>query len=520
MKILKWIFRNSLAVALFLLFFHSSFAQEQSKINAFAQIDFNRPIRTWDGFGFNYVETSQTFNYKEKPQDYGSFSILKEEDKDQIIKLVFGDEGLKVSLVKMFLDPFHQQVRNGPYDHETTTKNMREFVRRGVSLTQKRGDKISIITTLYGPPGFMTKQKALRGRDLDPAFTRDLCLYYANWAKFLIEKEKLPLHYISLHNEGEDWGRWPANGSVDDTHEGGHDYNFFYSPSQTVTVIKELSQVLKEKGIKAGVTNGEYTNWYRFNAWGFAAALESDKTALNKMDLITSHGFYVGDMNARHWFGPHSSSGSDRLRAIRPDLHVWTTSTAWNVARGNPRTYVMDAQFIKEIHGSILDAKVNGIIPWAGIQRASHWNKPDPNPGCAIRVFDDGTWEIQKAYYYYKQVSRAGQRGMAVADAFVMDSELSLFGFSSNGTKNPNSFIVINQADTTKKITVHLKGSKTKVFDGFRTSGSQVYNLKPSAESNPYSGDNYTSIGKFQVTDHAITYEAPPQSVTTFFESK
>lgn len=521
MKILKWM-RNQgfVLVALFLLT-NSAYCQEDSKTNAYAEIDFGRTIRPWDGFGFNYVETSQTFDYKSFQQDYGGFSILKEKDKEQIINLVFGDDGLKVSVVKMFLDPFHQSVQRGPYDHQTTTKNMREFVQRGVAKTKSRGDQVSIITTLYGPPGYITKQKALRGRDLDPAFSRDLCLYYADWAKYLIEKEKLPLKYISLHNEGEDWGRWPANGSVDETHTGGHDYNFFYSPSQTVSIVKELSQVLKEKGVTAGITNGEYTNWYRFNAWGFASALESDRDALNQLSLITSHGFYVGDMRAGHWFAPHSSSGTDRLRAIRPELHVWNTSTAWNVSRGtNPRIFVMDPQFIKEIHGSILDAKVNAIIPWAGIQRASHWNKPDPNPGCAIRVFDDGTWEIQKAYYYYKQVSRAGQPGMAVADAFVMNSELSLFAFSANGTKNANAFIVINQSSEPKQITVHLKGSKGKIFEGFRTSGSQDYRLKPSAEKNPYTGDNYLAIGGISVNGSAVTYEAPANSVTTFFESK
>ncbi len=503
------------------LFISSVYGQENSMTIAYSEVDFARVIRSWDGFGFNYVETSQTFDYKSSPQDYGGFSILKEKDKEQIINLIFGDDGLKVSLVKMFLDPFHQSVQNGPFDHQTTTRNMRDFVQRGVAKTKVRGDNISIITTLYGPPGYMTKQKALRGRDLDPTFSRDLCLYYADWAKFLIEKEKLPLKYISLHNEGEDWGRWPASGAVDETHSGGHDYNFFYSPSQTNSIVKELKQVLKEKGVNAGITNGEYTNWYRFNAWGFASALESDRDALNALDLITSHGFYVGELRSGHWFGPHSSSGTDRLRVIRPELHVWTTSTAWNVARGtDTRIFVMDELFIKEIQGSILDAKVNGIIPWAGIQRASHWNKPDPNPGCAIRVFDDGTWEIQKAYYYYKQVSRAGCPGMAVVDAFVMDSELNVIAFAANGTKNANAFIVTNQSSQPKQITVHLKGTSGKEFEGFRTSGSQAYKLKASAEKIPFDGDNYVGIGKILVKDNVVTYEAPAHSVTTFFENK
>lgn len=83
-------------------------AQENSGASAYAVVDFKTHICPWDGFGFNYVQTSQTFNYQQAPQDYGSFSILKEEDKKKIVDLVFGEDGLKVSIVKMFLDPLHQ----------------------------------------------------------------------------------------------------------------------------------------------------------------------------------------------------------------------------------------------------------------------------------------------------------------------------------------------------------------------------------------------------------------------------
>lgn len=33
-----------------------------------AKVYFNKPIRAWDGFGVNYVETSQTFYYDRYPQ--------------------------------------------------------------------------------------------------------------------------------------------------------------------------------------------------------------------------------------------------------------------------------------------------------------------------------------------------------------------------------------------------------------------------------------------------------------------
>lgn len=135
-----------------------------------AEVDFSKKLQTWDGFGFNYVETAHTYDYKEWPQEYGGFSLLDETEKQEIVDLVFGPEGLKVDLVKMFLGANHQAGPGQPFDHETTTRQMRYFVREGLKKTLADGREFQIITTLYGPPGWMTLQKTNCGRDLDPVF--------------------------------------------------------------------------------------------------------------------------------------------------------------------------------------------------------------------------------------------------------------------------------------------------------------------------------------------------------------
>ena len=40
------------------------------------KVFFNKEIRTWDGFGFNYVETAQTPDYKDFKQPYGGIQPL------------------------------------------------------------------------------------------------------------------------------------------------------------------------------------------------------------------------------------------------------------------------------------------------------------------------------------------------------------------------------------------------------------------------------------------------------------
>jgi hypothetical protein len=102
----------------------------------------------------------------------------------------------------------------------------------------------------------------------------------------------------------------------------------------------------------------------------------------------------------------------------------------------------------------------------------------------------------------YKQVTRAGQPGMAVAHTTALDSELAVIGFASNGTRNPDAFVLAN-IGRNKKVHLTVKGSKAKSFEAYRTSEDEK--------------DAYTSIGKFEVVEGAVVYDAPGGSVTTFY---
>jgi len=457
-----------------------------------AEVDFSRSLRPWDGFGVNYVEVAQTTDYSEDPQEYGGFSLLNERERQTVLEMIFGDDGLKPGIVKMFLDPWHQPRPGGAFDHETTTKWMRYFVRGGLDLTRARGDDLSIFTTLYGPPPWATKQKFLRGRDLDPARKYDLAKYIIDWVRYLRKEEGFPIKYISLHNEGEDWMRWPADGQSGNIGTG-NDYNLFWPPEQVVDFLKFMPPMLDEAGLTdVGITPGETTNWYRFSAWGYADAIAQDQGALANLGLITSHGFYSG--NYGRWFGEHRSVGTDLLRAKRPALHAWVTSTSWSQ---------MNADNLKEMHGNIYSAKVNAITPWACIQRPAQWVGGDPNPGAAFHVNEDGAYSVLRGYYYYKLISRAGQPGMAVSPTMAMDSEIALIAFARNGTDHPSAFTVVNITDRPTDLGILVKGSEGKTYHAYRTTDT---------------GEEYQDLGAFSLNEQDILdYTAPARSGTTFF---
>ena len=462
-----------------------------------ATVDFSRTLQEWDGFGFNYVETAHTSDMSAFNQEYGGFSLLDEKEKQEIINMVFGADGLRVGLVKMFLGSLHQKEPGGPFNHRYTTENMRYFVREGLKITRADERDLQIITTLYGPPGYATKQKVHRGRDLDPEYRDAVADYMVDWVRFLKEEEQFPVKYLSLHNEGEDWKRWNQEGY---TEQMSHDYNLYWPPEQVLDFVKLMPGKLAAAGLgDVGITPGEPSNWYRFGTWGYVEALLQDEEALNSLGLITSHGFYNG--NYGRWFGEHKSGGIDRLREQKPDLHAWVTSTSWSK---------MDAFNIKEMHGNIYTTGVNAIIPWAGIQRPPQWVGGDPNPGSAFTVNENGTYQVRPGYYFYKQITRAGQPGMKVAEASSMDSETAVIAFASNGTKNPDAFVVTNINKSAQKISVTVKGTNALAFRAYRTT-------KPPGADLDRVDEKYQPLGTFEVEDGKVVFDAPAGSVTTFF---
>ena len=467
-------------------------------------VDFGAQLRPWDGFGVNYVETHQTRDYDQKVEDYGGFSLMSETERRQVIELTFGEEGLKPGLLKMFLDPFHQGmtkpaglsdnpniIQMETFDHEKTTRWMRMYAREGLKTTRARGGDLQVIVTMYGPAPWLTKQKIVRGRDLDPAEKINTAKYMISWAKYLRDGEGLPLKYISLHNEGEGTNRWPANGKGPG--EPKHDHNCYWPPEQVCEFLKLMWPIMDANGMReVGLTPGETTSWMRFLDQRFAWKISQDAQALAALGLITSHGF----MKVKP--GVDVGAGVDLLHRKRPELHAWTTSMSWSA---------MDAAFINDIRRQIYDAKVSGVIPWAAIQRPGQWVGGDPNPGCAFQVAQDGRLTVTAGYHFFKQASRAGQPGMAVARVESKNKDLGLIAFAAAGTSHPDAFVLINTGQDAKEVDVAVKGTRAQQFATFRTTSG----------SPDRPGEKHQESGKFGIKGGKVVYTAPPGSVTTFY---
>jgi hypothetical protein len=185
---------------------------------------------------------------------------------------------------------------------------------------------------------------------------------------------------------------------------------------------------------------------------------------------------------------------TDLLRDKREYLHAWVTSFSWGQSGMN---------FLRMVQENIYTAKVNGIIPWAGIQNPSQWIGGDPNPGCAIQVNDDSSYTVRIWYYFYKQLTRAGRRGMSVAKAWLASPQAHIIAFGNNGSKNPDAFVVTSNIFIWGlPIEIKIKGSDSTRFKAFRTTedGEELFE----------------DIGVYEVKDGTIIYDPPQGSTTTF----
>jgi hypothetical protein len=209
--------------------------------------------------------------------------------------------------------------------------------------------------------------------------------------------------------------------------------------------------------------------------------------------LLTTHGFINGDMSKLS-YGFANPLTTDLLRKTRKHLHAWVTSFSWGAA---------GIDFLRMVQENIYTAKVNAVIPWAGIQNPPQWIGGDPNPGTAIVVKDDGTYEITNWYYFYKQLTVAGHRGMSVAKAWLASPQAHIIAFDDNGSNNPEAFVVTSNIYIWKlPIEIRLTGTDAKKFLAYRT-------LQDGTEQ-------FNEIGIFEVNDGAIIYDPPQGSTTTF----
>jgi len=465
-----------------------------------AAVHFDQKLQDWDGFGVNYVEVTSTRDYKKMPQEYGGFSTLSEKQRQEIVDLIFGPDGLKPGTVKMFLDPFQEgmtEAEKGKFDHETTTKWMRYFVREGLKITRARGGDLQILTCLYGPPAWATKQKFMRGRDLDPKQKEDLAQYMIAWVKYLRDHEKFPVKYISLNNEGDGFNRWPADGST-----GGdisHDYNLWWPPTQIVDFLRFMRPMMDQQGLQdVGLTPGETSKWDFFSNW-YAYHIYSDPVAMKNLGLISSHDFASP-------LGPNSadsSLGVDLLRLVRPDLHAWTTSTP--LAMGG-----FNNNFIERVRLNIYNVKVNSFIPWSIVQSRDWVGEPGGymHVGTGIWVDRKGGYTVDPDYYLYKQVTRAGQPGMAVAAVSSSDPNIGVIAFARNGTQNPDALVVNNLAEPRggavmdwREVAIRITGTPAQTFDAYVTG---------------YYKMSYEPLGPVSVVNGVLKCSVPNRSVITF----
>jgi hypothetical protein len=94
---------------------------------------------------------------------------------------------------------------------------------------------------------------------------------------------------------------------------------------------------------------------------------------------------------------------------------------------------------------------------------------------------------------------------MAVAEVATSDPNIQLMAFASNGTANPDAFIVFNLSEQARPgVRIRVSGTGAKSFDAYVTGFRK----------------KYESMGAIPVQNGALECAVPPQAVITFFADK
>ncbi len=98
--------KNFTVLLLLVLALFSVFASAQTDdfTTIRCEVHFDRTLRPWEGFGFNYVEETQFRKIETNRQDYGGFSYLDEESR----------QDTAINIWKRWLATFNYQNVSGP----------------------------------------------------------------------------------------------------------------------------------------------------------------------------------------------------------------------------------------------------------------------------------------------------------------------------------------------------------------------------------------------------------------------
>lgn len=433
-----------------------------------AHVDFSKKLRDWDGFGICFTDKAVV-----DPEEYFTLNS----NHQQFLRSIFGHDGLRVGIIRLFLDPFRldycQQDNDEEHIEDLNEYHFSDFpsfhtqlARFALEMVRSWGGDLKIMLSSLCPPAWMTRQKELSGRDLDPVNRTHYGRYMVAWIRYLCATENLPVYCLSLHNKGEMWQLWDSLGIPLYSNTG---LSLYWAPEMVVDFLKLLRRQLDHNGLEnVGLSPGDTKNWGNFYDWGYADLILEDPLALNSVSLLTSNALLSGNEN------DFCSTAIDLFHKRRLELHAWTTT--------DELSSVYPAS-ICALYKLIYRTKVNSVI--------LSTNLKSKDPG----------FVYSKDFSFLKHICKAGQPGVGVCQVACNGPDLYLIGFSSNSTRNADSFVLINDDKCEWKIPIEIRGSASAEFSVFRTSSSE----------------NFVRLPNVPVKEGKIHFLAPAKSVSSFF---
>jgi O-glycosyl hydrolase len=448
-------------------------------------VDASKVVKSFEGWGTSICWWGNVVgNYSDKARD-------------SIVTLLFDTSGLGLNILRYNIgggEPVsHNHMGAGREIEGYKTTESSEYdwnrdaaQRKIVQSAKSKVDKKYFIAEAFSnsPPWWMTNSGCASGGKNGASNLKNN--YYEAFADYLTDIVKhfndewgITFRTVEPFNEPiSDW--WKESGGQEGCH---------FSVNEQMTLIKEVSDKLKEKNLTTEIAASDET--------GYNEAIET----YNAFNTLTRS--LISQVNTHSYSGTkrkeiHDAVLRDKKRVWQSELDGSGASSPFDVWAHNHNDIVPGLDIAQRFIKDLKELQADAIIFWQAVESEQAQINLNKNWGCIHADFSGGEkFYLTKKFFSVKQFTKFVRPGSTLLD--INNTDAVAFLSPSN-----NKLVIVQRNATDADISYEYKLSSFKSAAEeasiWRTSGSE----------------NFINIGAVDIIDGVIKATSKKQSVTTY----
>ena len=247
------------------------------------QVHPNTTFQTIAGFGAGFNQSSfQHVN-----------AIRKPEDRVRAYDLLYGDEGLRLNVVRLTISPNAQPAgsdRNADIRYDWATDGHTQSTWKAIEPVLKRTKPVIYAVPFTPPVRWKTNGQPTRGGSLKREHYREYAEYLVDFLEYHHKIRGVEVDVLSLQNEPGVAAPWDS---------------CIWTGEELRDFLKILAPAVRSQGLKTRLMLSEGTAW--MGAWEHLLPTLQDPVSRGLLDIMASHSYGAADDKARRLFAAASA---------------------------------------------------------------------------------------------------------------------------------------------------------------------------------------------------------------------